>query len=86
MQTNATVAEVLLDHEASINSGWIMSMAFNVLVMQSGFAMLEVSHLCLHLRVLSRLNWIGIAKHVVHMCQTPPAPPRLLDLEPYCQK
>lgn len=45
MQTNATTATaaILSDHETAINSGWVMAMAFNVLVMQSGFAMLEVS-------------------------------------------
>lgn len=42
MDANAT-AVALADHASAINRGWVMAMAFNVLMMQSGFAMLEVS-------------------------------------------
>ena len=38
----ATPEAVLADHARAIDQGWVMSMAFNVLVMQAGFAALEV--------------------------------------------
>lgn len=34
---------ILADHALAIDTGWMLSMTFNILVMQAGFAGLEVS-------------------------------------------